>query len=189
MAHDAFDDRRPNLERPRDTYHPQAQFTATRPDHEHSDISIKGVFSFVVVLVVAAVAIHIVLWFMYQFMERQHAKSDTPRHALAKQEAMPPEKVVQEFPEPRLQRNEVVDMNQFRRAEEQRLRNYTWLDQNAGKVSIPIDRAMELVLERGLPAADRAPATAPQDKQNQAGPTNVPERRVGQSEGPKTRQQ
>ena len=40
------------------------------------------------------------------------------------------------------------------------LTTYGWVDKNAGTVRIPIDRAKELLLERGLPVRGHAPATA-----------------------------
>jgi len=44
------------------------------------------------------------------------------------------------------------------RAEEARvLDSYGWVDRSAGVVRIPIDQAMRLVVERGLPARDGAP--------------------------------
>ncbi len=46
-------------------------------------------------------------------------------------------------------------MQQFRVHESQLLSQYAWLDQKQGIVRIPVDRAMALVLERGLPKPDR----------------------------------
>jgi hypothetical protein len=62
------------------------------------------------------------------------------------------------FPEPRLQTNEVLDMDQFLASEHKIL--YTdepFVDQN-GTVHLPINDAMKLVVERGLPVK---PANAP----------------------------
>jgi hypothetical protein len=41
------------------------------------------------------------------------------------------------------------DMKDFRREEETRLTKYGWVDKNAGIVHIPVDRAIDLVAERG----------------------------------------
>jgi hypothetical protein len=40
---------------------------------------------------------------------------------------------------------------------QQQLQSYGWVDQQAGIVRIPIERAMELLVERGLPARNVAP--------------------------------
>jgi hypothetical protein len=39
----------------------------------------------------------------------------------------------------------------LRAAEEADLDSYGWIDRNSGTVHIPIDRAMQLLLQRGLP--------------------------------------
>jgi hypothetical protein len=39
--------------------------------------------------------------------------------------------------------------------EEQQLHSYGWVDQSAGSVHIPIDQAMQLIAERGLPTTPR----------------------------------
>jgi len=51
-------------------------------------------------------------------------------------------------PEPRLQVNAAVDMVRLRDVENVLLNNYAWIDPEAGKVRIPIDRAMAIVAER-----------------------------------------
>jgi hypothetical protein len=50
-------------------------------------------------------------------------------------------------------------MQMLRDEEDLQLDNYMWKDQNAGTVVIPIDRAIELTAERGLPSvANSQPA-------------------------------
>ncbi len=60
-------------------------------------------------------------------------------------------------PEPRLQTREFQDLLQMRAAEEQRLHSYGWVDRTNGVVRIPIERAIELVAQRGLPARPDLP--------------------------------
>jgi hypothetical protein len=55
----------------------------------------------------------------------------------------------QEAPEPRLQVAPAADLQKLRGVEEARLRQYEWIDRQAGIAAIPIDRAMELLAERG----------------------------------------
>ena len=62
---------------------------------------------------------------------------------------------------PRLEPQSGADFATYHAAEEQKLTSYRWVDRNAGTVTIPIDRAMDLVAQRGLPT--RAGASAPQD--------------------------
>lgn len=52
----------------------------------------------------------------------------------------------------------------LRAAETELLNTYGWIDQEAGVVRIPIDRAMELIAERGLPVIERAEGEEPRDR-------------------------
>lgn len=66
-------------------------------------------------------------------------------------------------PEPRLQRVPIADLTRLREREERLLTSYGWVDREAGVVRIPVERAMQLVAERGLDGAegeDRAAAEA-----------------------------
>jgi len=45
----------------------------------------------------------------------------------------------------------VTDLAAMRAAEEKALTTYGWVDQQKGVVRIPIDQAMKLTLQRGLP--------------------------------------
>lgn len=62
--------------------------------------------------------------------------------------------LTQQFPTPRLQTDdgyqEIADLHA---KEDLLLTNYSWADKSQGKVRIPIDRAMELLAQRGLPVA------------------------------------
>ncbi len=62
--------------------------------------------------------------------------------------------LTQQFPTPRLQTDdgnqEIADLHA---KEDLLLTNYSWVDKPQGKVRIPIDRAIELLAQRGLPVA------------------------------------
>lgn len=69
--------------------------------------------------------------------------------------------MTQQFPTPRLQTDdgnqEIADLHA---KEDLLLTNYSWANQSQGKVRIPIERAMELIAQSGLPVApkvDEAP--------------------------------
>ena len=59
-------------------------------------------------------------------------------------------------PTPRLQQFPPNELYQFRVGEEALLEGYGWMNKEAGIVHIPIEEAMRLTVERGLPS--RAPA-------------------------------
>src|SRR5260370_41758911 len=54
-------------------------------------------------------------------------------------------------PLPPLQVFPVQDLNEYRPAKDANLNSYAWEDRQAGVVRIPVDRAMDLLLQRGLP--------------------------------------
>lgn len=54
-------------------------------------------------------------------------------------------------PTPRLEEHPAIEMQQLHAQEDRTLSSYGWADKKAGKVRIPVDRAMELYLQRGFP--------------------------------------
>ena len=71
------------------------------------------------------------------------------------------------FPSPRLQTDDgYQEITDIHAKEDLLLENYSWVDQGKGTVRIPIERAMELIAERGLPVV---PATAAATEMTLAG--------------------
>lgn len=60
-------------------------------------------------------------------------------------------------PEPRLQSDPAADLRRWRAEEDAGLRGYSWADRERGVIRLPLDRAMELVLQRGFPARGGRP--------------------------------
>ncbi len=54
-------------------------------------------------------------------------------------------------PEPRLQLNAPLDLKQLREQEDAVLNGYGWVDKSSGTVRMPIERAIDLLAQRGLP--------------------------------------
>lgn len=55
-------------------------------------------------------------------------------------------------PQPRLQVQPKVDLKTYCESQSKDLNSYGWVDEHNGVVRIPVDRAMDLILSRGLPA-------------------------------------
>ena len=64
-------------------------------------------------------------------------------------------------PAPRLQVDARKDLAAYQKEQQQTLDTYGWMDQKAGVVRIPIDRAMDLLLEKGLPVRAESAGGAP----------------------------
>jgi len=61
-------------------------------------------------------------------------------------------------PEPRLQVAAPKDLGQYKASQNETLNSYGWVDQKAGIVRIPIDRAMDILLQKGFSVGGTAPA-------------------------------
>jgi hypothetical protein len=138
---------------------------------ERQDLSSRGVFAFLISLAVGGLLVYFVVWGLYDFLDarqRSHQPQQSPlaKQSDADQRIVSPEEVAQ-FPQPRLERNERVEIRDFRLKEEQTLNSYGWVDEKAGAVHIPIERAMQLLAQRGLPTKPKA-GTAPSSAVNVA---------------------
>ena len=74
-------------------------------------------------------------------------------------------------PAPRLQPEAGTDRAAYEAHEQTQLQSYRWVDRTAGVVSIPIDRAMDLTLQRGLPARP-TPGPTPGEQPGQSPSTS-----------------
>ena len=116
------------------------------PGHDVSEIDFRAVVRFGAALIVVAVVVHLLIWLMFDVFAARAASAGVPQYPLAAgQERRLP-------PEPRLQTHPREDLRDLRTQEDETLSSYGWVDRNAGVVRIPIEAAMKLTLERGLPA-------------------------------------
>lgn len=110
--------------------------------HETRDTTARPIVLFGVgLLAIMLVALLLMggLFSYYNVREEKRDQSASPLGAVA------------EAPGPRLQVNPGSDLIEMRAAENKELNGYQWVDRDAGIVAIPIERAMDLVAERGLP--------------------------------------
>lgn len=114
--------------------------------HEGSDVNVGGVFGFALGLAIAAAIIHFAVWVLFTFFAARSSRRVAPEFPLAVQQEnrLPPE--------PRLQTNPRQDLSDLRAQEDAILQSYGWVDKNAGLVRIPIEQAMKMTVQRGLPA-------------------------------------
>ena len=116
--------------------------------HETSDVNVGGIFRFAFGLLVTGVAVHVFVGLLVLFFAARDARRVMPEFPLAagRESRVPPE--------PRLQTNPRQDLRDLRSAEVTVLTGYAWVDKDAGIARIPIDEAMKLTVERGLPARE-----------------------------------
>ena len=130
---------------------------------EREDLGAKPIVAFIVTVVVLGVVIYFGIWGMFHVLDKQLAKDDQSRSPLTQVQTDTrtiQDQQIKAFPEPRLEDNERTEINDTRYAEDERLNSAGWVDEKAGVVHIPIERAMELIAQRGLPTQPQA-GTAP----------------------------
>ena len=128
--------------------------------YESSDANVRAIYLFGFWLVVLGLLCALAAYGGLRAMEAWEDHQDKARMAEnpmvpEARMKMPPVQAVHEFPNPALQVNDTAEMKEEIEEENAKLTHYQWVDPNQGIVRIPIDRAMQLVLEHGLPA--RAP--------------------------------
>jgi len=123
--------------------------------HEHTDANVTMIVQFAVWLAAAAIVVHIVMWFTFAVFVDQRENRGEPEFPLA----------IEQGPRlpsgPRLQRFPANEIYQFRLQESALLGSYGWVDKSAGTVRIPIEEAMRLTVERGLPTRPDATGEPP----------------------------
>ncbi len=137
-----------------------AQNAVPGPGYETSDANPGGLLLFGLGMFVIIGAVLLITYGVFEhFSESQSLGAPASPFANASQ--IPPA--------PRLQTEPKLDLEHLRAREDQLLHTYQWVDPNAGIVRIPIDRAMELILQKGLPVRQQAmekrtPAAEPAKK-------------------------
>lgn len=119
--------------------------------YEHTDINPRGVVITGASILVGAWICIALLYFYFGYLihERAVAGPAPPLRAQGVQ-LLPPE--------PRIQTSPRTDLRDLRAYEDSQLHNYRWIDKQKGIVGIPIDRAMGIVVSRGIPP-QHAPAS------------------------------
>ena len=136
--------------------HPDDEYAYTPEGstYEHTDANVWIIAKFGFWLAVTALIVHVGIGGLYAMLVEQAIDTREAEYPLATgTEAKLP-------PEPRLQQFPADEIYNFRAAEERRLQGYGYLDREAGVVHIPIEDAMRLVVERGLPAREEPAAAA-----------------------------
>ena len=119
----------------------------TAPQRFDDELAYKAIVRFALGLIAVTLVVLAVTWEMGVAFKKAEQAEDPPPSPLAESRAdtIPPG--------PRLQSTPPRDMNELRAQEREALTTYGWVDPATGVARIPIDRAMSLLVERGLDAA------------------------------------
>ena len=142
----------------------------TSAGYERSDIKVAGVVVFIVAMAVFGAVAALVAWGTGKALNAYMRSQDGPPNKWAKTVDVRPlgnlptspdllkkmGELTQGFPAPRVQTDDgLQDMADLHTREDLLLEHYTWANQAQGKVRIPIELAMQLVAQRGLPVAEK----------------------------------
>jgi hypothetical protein len=154
-------------------------------DYERRDIRGADVLYFLAALAFSGLIVHFVVSGVYRELEKRSQEQQPPVSPLVTNipqdtRHLPPQYKTDatstdyeqylkaNFPAPQLETDERTQLDTIITRQEEVLSTYGYLDQKAGTVRIPIERAMDLIAERGLRVrgqtasanAEAAPATA-----------------------------
>ena len=140
--------------------------------YEQTDVRVTGIVVFLTALAILVAVTGVLCYGIGKVINAELNKEDGPNNKWTKtvdvrqlgnlpnnpelQNKMAA--LTQEFPTPRVQTDDGnQDVADLHAREDLLLENYTRVEGKPGEVRIPIERAMELIAQRGLPVASTAP--------------------------------
>jgi hypothetical protein len=124
--------------------HTQPRPKPLQRGHETRDANVKWLFGIVFFLLFSGLIIHGILASVLSLLKGRVSPADLWEPVARPRSLTQPAG-------PQLQISPPMDLQKFRAREENQLNSYGWVNRTAGVVRIPISRAMELVLQEGLP--------------------------------------
>jgi hypothetical protein len=118
---------------------------ATSPNgagHEHREVDVRFIVVSLIVLLIGAFLVCLLTIGIFRYFHNEYL----PAQATYTQPQLPPE--------PRVEEKPYLQLQNLRILEDHVLSSYAWVDQNAGTVRIPIDQAIDMVAQKGLPSHD-----------------------------------
>ena len=156
--------------------------------YEQTDVKVTGIVVFLTALAIFVAVSGVLSYGIGKVINARMNKEDGPNSKWTKTADVrqlgnlpsSPElqnkmaEITKSFPTPRLQTDDGnQDVTDLHAREDLLLDNYSWVDRSQGKVRIPIERAMELIAQKGLPVAppvQQAPLMAGDQKPAIAAP-------------------
>lgn len=141
--------------------HPEPPTPDVTLGHEERDVHARPIALAVLGLTAVAVAAFVLMYLLFGVFAAMQAKQSAAPSPLAGAYGL------KEPPEPRLQTKPLRDLHDLRARDAAALHAYAWVDRDAGVVRIPIERAIEVLAARGLPARAAAPKPSVADAARQ----------------------
>jgi hypothetical protein len=158
----------------RENTDPKAHFneTSVREGYEVSDANTHEIIVFLGALFISVGVIFFFCWGMGKVINKGLDSQDGPVNRWSAQNQIAPRtaiqsnpalqqqqlaKLAQQFPTPRLETDDGnQDLADLHQREDLLMNYYTWINRGQGTVRIPIEQAMAIIAQRGLPVAPQA---------------------------------
>lgn len=115
-------------------------------NYERQDAKAKPLFLFILALFALIVVVAGILFFYLKILESHSKKSDLPSFYEIEEPL--------QIPEPRLEIHPSSNYQALKEKEDYWLSTYGWSSLEHGKIHIPIEEAMRLIAEQGLPTQE-----------------------------------
>ena len=164
-----------------DIKHVQPAQAPTSPT-EADGVNYRGIFWFLGILAVTTLVCQVLMVGLFKMFQHQVQNADPGRPPMMAPATSPQPGMAVDIgaPGPALLTDESGNLRQFRETEDEQMHSYGWIDKNAGIVRIPIERAKDLLLERGIPGGKPMPTAGPAPTQGRpTEPTTKPAQKTG----------
>lgn len=143
-------DNKPDTHRAPEEERYDLQIPAER--HERRDVNVLAVSKVAIGLALLCIASFAIVVGVFRYLEQVTSGVPTGKQNV-------PIDARQRPPAPQLEETPAFDLEREKAAEYELLHTYGWIDKPSGVVRLPIDRAIDLMAQRGLPSRPAAPAT------------------------------
>jgi hypothetical protein len=108
--------------------------------HEHREVNVRFIVISLITLLIGTFMVCLLVIGIFQYFHHEYLP------------AQPTQLAPQLPPEPRVEEKPYLQLQNLRVLEDHVLSTYAWVDQSAGTVRIPIDKAIDMVAQKGLPS-------------------------------------
>jgi hypothetical protein len=112
--------------------------------HETRDTSVLGVVATLAFLAAGAAVVFVLIYGIFWYLAANPLTLAEPNPLMETEKQQFP-------PQPRIEVHPAIELRDLHASEDKILSTYGWTDKNASIVRIPLDRAMQLQLQRGFP--------------------------------------
>jgi hypothetical protein len=131
---------------------------------EQQDLSPRTIGYFLLILGVSIIVSIVILRGVFVFLDKHERASQPAVNPLVTNipedtRHVAPHYPQTVFPEPKLEEDERTQLNGILTDQENTLNSYGWVNQQQGIVRIPIERAIDLLAQRGLPVRPKSEAS------------------------------